>query len=193
MTWQDWASLIGAVGGTIGSIAGFVVYLQSGTRVKVRISVGIAGSDLAVGLGQIGLIILDPRKFKGSLGHGIDFAHARLVVIVEAVNSGRLPVTVESLRLIRQKIEFGGANLFQGARSLPHRFDFGTTAIWTAPLDDARALAALPLPKGRAPNVVGASLKLGNGKSVKTTRHLSLKHLEEVLDAWAKAKLDTNK
>jgi hypothetical protein len=95
MTWQDWSSLIGAVGGTIGSIAGFVVYLQSGTRVKVRISVGIAGSDLAVGLGQIGLIILDPRKFKGSFGHGIDFTHARLVVIVEAVNSGRLPVTVE--------------------------------------------------------------------------------------------------
>lgn len=190
MTGQDVAALIGAVGGTIGAIAGFIVYLQSGSRVKVKISLGIAQSGLAVGAGQMGLIVIDPRKFKGTFGYGLDLKYAKLVAIVSTVNSGRLAVNVDSLRLTRKKVELGGGNLFQGAHSLPHRFEFGTSAIWTAPFEDARNLAFATIPKDGIEGKVGAAVKLGNGKSIRSKRDLSPKHIRQVLEAWEQSRLD---
>lgn len=184
MTWQDVSGLIGAVGGTIGTIAAFLVYLQSGSRVRVRVSLGIQNSGIAVGVGQTGLIMIDPKRFAGSFGHGFDFSFARIVFIVEARNVGRLAVNVESLTLNRGKVELGGANLFQGAHHLPHRFDFGTSVIWTAPIEDAATLATIQLPGSKPRQYVGAILKLGNGRQVKSRNRISAAHLRHVQESW---------
>jgi len=188
MSWQDVSGLIGAVGGTIGTIAAFIVYLQSGSRVRLKVSVGIQNPGINVGQGQVGLIQIDPRKFSGSFGYGMDYSFARLVLIVEARNVGRLAVNVESLNLNRDKVEFGGANLFQGAHRLPHRFDFGTSAIWMAPFEDAMTLATIDFPDKKRRKLVGAVMKLGNGRLVKSRNTLSASHLGDVQAAWLKMK-----
>ena len=184
MTWQDVSGLIGAIGGTVGTIAAFLVYLQSGSRIKVKVSIGIQNSGIGVGAGQAELILIDPKRFKGSFGYGIDLTFARLILVVEARNTGRLAVNVEALTLNRGKVELGGANLFQGANHLPHRFDFGTSAIWMSPFEDAQTLATIDLPGRKRGKYVGAILKLGNGRKIKSRNRISASHLQHVRHAW---------
>lgn len=184
MTWQDVAALIGAVGGTVGAVAGVIVYLQSGSRVKVSVTVGVLVPGFTPSPGQIGLIAIDPKKFNGSFGYGIDFTYASLVVIVEARNTGRLGVDIESLHLTRKGVQLGGLNLFSGAHTLPHRFNFGTSATWTAPFQDAYALATVSTPKLNGSGSIGAVLQLGNGRKVRSRNKLDVNHLAKVVTAW---------
>lgn len=184
MTWQDIAALIGAIGGTIGAVAGVVVYLQSGSRVKVRITLGVRVPGMMPGPGQIGLIVIDPKKFSGSFGYGIDFNYAELVVIVEARNVGRLAVNLESVHLTRGGVQLGGGNLFTGAHSFPHRLNFGSSATWTAPFEDAYRLAHLSTKRLPNPSSIGAAIQLGNGKEVQAPSQITPLHMQRVLSSW---------
>lgn len=186
MSWQDVSGLIGAIGGTIGTIAAFLVYLQSGSRVILKVSLGIQNPGINVGPGQVDLIQIDPRRFSGSFGHGLDYSFARLVLIVEARNVGRLAVNAESLKLNRGKVEYGGGNLFQGAHTFPHRLDFGTSAIWMAPFEDAMTLATIDFPDKKRRKSVGAVMKLGNGRLITSHNKVSAAHLDDVQAAWLK-------
>lgn len=87
--------------------------------------------------------------------------HGRYEAEVIARNSGRGPVSVESLGVIVDGQRRGPATLAPESDEMHCRLEAGDSAFW---LVDARAEVTTPTRSKRVPSTLGFYLSLGNGK-----------------------------
>jgi len=91
---------------------------------------------------------------------------------VIARNSGRGPVSAESLGVTVDGKRRGPATLVPESEEIHCRLDAGDSAFW---LVDARAEVTTPTRSKRAPGYLGFYLSLGNGRTVTSTSFRSRK------------------
>ena len=87
--------------------------------------------------------------------------HGRYEAEVIARNSGRGPVSVESLEVIVDGQRRGQATLSPKSDKIHCRLEAGDSAFW---LVDARAVVTTPTRSKRIPSSLGFYLSLGDGK-----------------------------
>jgi hypothetical protein len=178
-------AIFGAVMGAIGAASGYYAFILSGYRIKSHIGIGIHTFR--------GAIIKINDQWKGGLGYNIPFVPGSEVLYIQVWNKGRMPVNIDRLTIYQRKNGFFRGTEETGlslvisespveSSNMPHRIDFGSSAMWLYPLNDIMALSRLDL-EGRRWGI-RVRLELGDEKVKKSRNWLFPSKLDEFKKEW---------
>ncbi|RKS10033.1 hypothetical protein DFP74_5779 [Nocardiopsis sp. Huas11] len=168
---QTASFLVAALGGFLGaaSFAWQVLhYVLTGGRIRVRLRLGFMGADEST------LVTQDPKAFtEAQVQRLADQGFVHRLAVVEVVNKGRMPVTVQRWGVRASP----GASIHPIGDSigpqLPHRLDVGESATWAVAWNSAFALreASKALSDGRPVRLRGVA-ELADGRPKKSREYL---------------------
>jgi hypothetical protein len=160
---MDTTTLVIAVVGLVLSVASLVwqaaSFRLSGPRVKVHLREGFRG--------PLGVMVAPPSVYT-DVGRAalVRQGYTEHVLVIEAVNKGRLAATVNNWSL-----RFGNRAVYEnptdpGNPALPHRLESYTSATWTAPVENLEALQDAFDDQGDEAATVRADLKMADRRTV---------------------------
>lgn len=179
-------ALFGAVTGAVGAVSGFYAFILSGYRIKCQIGIGIHTSSG-------GLVKIDER-WKGGFGYNIAFVPQSEVLYIQVWNKGRLPVNIDRLTIYqrntlrRKGFELKGMSMPLNQSPvesliMPHRIDFGSSAMWLHQFQDITALSKLDLQDRRWG--IRVELELGDEKKKRSRNWLTFSRIDDFNIQWA--------
>jgi len=183
---DTWLALFGAVSGAIGAASGYYAFVLSGYRLRCQIGIAIHTFE--------GAIVKIDKRWKGGFGYNIPFVPGSEQLYIQVWNKGRMPVNIDRLTIYQRKkghfswLEVKSMSLYVSqspieSSGMPHRIDFGSSAMWLHPFQDISALSKLDLNDKRWD--IRVQLELGDERKKKSRNWLSISRIDDFNTQWA--------